>query len=315
MPLAPDPTLLFVDDAFPAEPFARALAGRAAVRVDGSAGPWPSDPSVVAVVTGARTVRAADVEALPGLELVLTCSIGTDHLEVDALAARGLAVCHTPTYCTEEVADHALSGVLALWRGLPGLADDVRAGGWHWGATGMLRRFDHSCLGIIGLGRIGRSLARKAAALGIEVVAVDPALPAELVPPGVEVVTLEELVARADAISLHAPPTPGDAPLLTADVIAAMRPRAVLVNTARAALVDLDALDEALDEGRLAGALFDVWEQEPPRRDDPRWQRPGMVLTPHAGWASDAADAAYQEEGLTVLRALLAGAPLPGRVA
>ncbi len=310
-----EPTILFVDDAFPAEPFAEALAGRARVRVDPARGPWPADPSVVAVVTGARPVRAGDVAALPGLELVLTCSIGTDHLEVAALAARGLAVCHTPTYCTEEVADHALAGVLALWRGLPGLADDVREGGWHWGATGMLRRFDHSCLGVVGLGRIGRSLARKAVALGVEVLAVDPALPAELVPDGVAMVGLDELLARADAVSLHAPPTPGDAPLLDAAAIAAMKDRAVLVNTARAGLVDLDALSDALATGRLAGALFDVWEQEPPSSEDPRWRQPGMVLTPHAGWASAAADVAYREEGIAVLRALLDGEPLPTRVA
>ncbi|WP_320669527.1 NAD(P)-dependent oxidoreductase [Patulibacter defluvii] len=309
------PTVLFVDDAFPSEPFAAALSGRALTRVDAAPGPWSADPSVRAVVTGAQPVRAADVARLPGLELVLTCSIGTDHLDVPGLAARGLAVCHTPTYCTDEVADHALAGVLALLRGFPGLAADVRAGGWDWAATGMLRRFDHSCLGLVGLGRIGRSVAVKAVALGMEVIAVDPAIPAELVPPGVALVPLAELLARADAISLHAPPTPGDRPLLDAAAFAAMRPRTVLVNTARTALVDLDAMTAALDDGRLAGAMFDVWESEPPRADDRRWQRPELLLTPHAGWASDAADAAYVEEGLSALRAVLDGAEPPNRIA
>ncbi len=309
------PTVLFVDDAFPAETFAAALAGRANVRVDASSGPWPADSSVRAVVTGIEPVRASDVEQLDALELVLTCSIGTDHLDVPGLAARGLAVGHTPTYCTHEVADHALAGVLALLRGFPGLAADVRSGGWDWNATGMLRRFDHSCLGIVGLGRIGRSLATKGVALGMDVIAVDPAIPADLVPDGVTLVSFAELLERADAISLHAPPTPGDRPLLDAAAFSAMRPRAVLVNTARAALVDLDAMIAALDSGQLAGVMLDVWETEPPRADDPRWQRPDVLLTPHAGWASDAADVAYVEQGLAALRAALDGSTIPNRVA
>ncbi len=94
-----------------------------------------------------------------------------------------------------------------------------------------------------------------------------------------------------------------------------MRPRTVLVNTARTALVDLDAMTAALDSGRLSAAMFDVWESEPPRADDPRWQRPELLLTPHAGWASDAADAAYIAEGIAALRAVLDGTAVPNRVA
>ncbi|MGE4428031.1 MAG: NAD(P)-dependent oxidoreductase [Solirubrobacteraceae bacterium] len=314
MPQIDLPTLLFVDDAFPAEPFARALAGRVQTRVDGAPGPWSPDPGVIAVVTGASPVRASDVEGLTALRLVLTCSIGVDHLDIAGLASRGLAVCHTPTYCTHEVADHALASVLAGWRALPALDADVRAGGWHWGAAGMLRRFDHSCLGVIGLGRLGRSLAVKAVALGVEVLAYDPGLTPEQAPDGVRLVALEELLSRADAVSLHAPPSPRSEPLLGAEALALMRSDAVLVNTARAALVDLDAMTAALNDGRLGSAFFDVWEVEPPRADDPRRHARNLVITPHAGWASDAADAAYQEEGLSVLRALLDGRDLPGQV-
>jgi D-3-phosphoglycerate dehydrogenase len=303
------PVVLFVDRGLPPEPFASAFDGRlrccADVDVDVDLG-IDDDVNadmrerVVAVVTGATPVGVEDVVAYPNLRLVLTCSIGTDHLDVAGLSARGLAVRNTPTYCTEEVADHALACVLAGWRGLWRLDRAVRAGAWE--PATMLRRFDAQRLGIVGLGRIGRALARRAGALGIEVVGHDPYVSA---PDGVTHLPLAELLATSDAVSLHLPATAGFSPLLGAGELALMKPDAVLVNLARAALVDIDAMVGALRAGRLGGAAWDVWPQEPPASGDARLDAPGLIVTPHVGWSSPQADVAYVAEAIEVLRSVL----------
>ena len=152
---------------------------------------------------GGQAVGAAEIAPFPALRMVLTCSTGVDHLDLPMLRERGLVVSNTPTYCSDEVAEHALACVLAGWRGLWRLGEAVRGG--RWDTFTMLRRADHSRLGIIGLGRIGARLARRAQALGIEVVGHDPVASP---PDGVAMLALEELLATSDAVSLHAPGGP-----------------------------------------------------------------------------------------------------------
>ncbi len=295
------PVVLFIDRGFAIEPFARAFDGRLLCCQRGGGVEDGARERVVAVVTGAVPVGVADVVDYPNLRLVLTCSIGTDHLEVAGLSARGLAVRNTPTYCTEEVADHALACVLAGWRGLWRLGDAVQAGEWE--PATMLRRVDAQRLGIVGLGRIGRALARRAAALGIEVVGHDPY--ASAFPEEVQALPLAELLSSSDAVSLHTPGTADAPPLLGTAELALMKPDAILVNLARAALVDVDAMVDALRAGRLGGAACDVWPQEPPAAGDPRLDVPGLLVTPHVGWSSPQAERAYVEEAIGVLRSVL----------
>ena len=280
------------------QPFAQSLSGEldCRERID------PHERElVVALVTGAEPIGAEQVAPFPNLRMVLTCSIGVDHLDVTELGRRGLTVANTPSYCTEEVADHALACLLAGWRGLWRLGEDVRAGRWEPGT--QLRRFDAQRLGIVGLGRIGAALARRALALGIEVVGFDPAVVTP--PPGVVAVRFEELLASSDAVSLHVPGTPGAPPLLGRRELSLMRPGALLLNLARASLVELDAVVEALTRGALSGAAFDVWPSEPPAADDPRLDTPGLLVTPHVGWSSPQADDAYRVEAIQALRAML----------
>jgi D-3-phosphoglycerate dehydrogenase len=290
---------VFIDRGFPVEPFAQPLSGTLDCRERVSEG---EKERVVALVTGAEPIGAEEVAPFPNLRIVLTCSIGVDHLDVAELRRRGLTVANTPSYCTEEVADHALACLLAGWRGLWRLGEDVRTGRWEPGTR--LRRFDAQRLGIVGLGRIGAALARRALVLGIEVVAFDPAVATP--PPGVTLVGFEELLTTSDAVSLHLPGRSGAPPLLGRRELSLMRPDALLLNLARASIVDLDAVVEALESGALAGAAFDVWPTEPPTPDDPRLHTPGLLVTPHVGWSSEQAEEAYRAEAIEALRAALA---------
>lgn len=284
-------------------PFAVALAGELDCRYRIEAG---EADRVVALVTASEPVGARELAPYAGVRAVVTCSTGTDHLDVAELTRRRVAVANTPTYCSDEVADHALACVLAGWRGLWTLGADVRAGAWE--PETMLRRFDAQRLGIVGLGRIGMRLARRARALGIDVVGCDPVAAAGGVD-DVPRVSLDELLSTSDAVSLHMPGTAGAPPLLGAPEIARMKHGALLVNLARASLVDIDAVVAALRAGALGGAAFDVWTAEPPPADDPRLQTRGLLLTPHVGWSSPQADEAWRDEAIDALRSALTAQP------
>ncbi len=292
------PIVLYVDQGFDVTPIASALEGDLDARLAPAADPAEA-PDVVAIVTGVVPIGVDDVEPYPALRSVVTCSIGTDHIDVDALAARGIEVRNTPTYCTDEVADHALTCVLAGLRGLVALDAAVRAGNWDFAAAGLLRRIDSSCLGIVGYGRIGRSLAAKAAALGMTVLAYDPYVEDA---PGAELVELDDLLDRADAVSLHMPGTPGMAAVLGAAELDRLPAHAILVNHSRPALVDLDAMLARLRDGRLGGAFWDVWPQEPADPADARLATPGLIVSPHAAWYSAEAEAANYAEAVAALR-------------
>jgi D-3-phosphoglycerate dehydrogenase len=211
-----------------------------------------------------------------------------------------------PDYCVEEVADHALALVLALLRGVVVLDREVRAGGWDWRAAGELRRIRGTRLGVVGLGRTGRELARKAAALGFEVWGADPALTdEEIAAAGAFPAPLPELLAACHAVSLHVALTPETEGLLGPEELALMPDGAVLVDTARPQLVDLEALRLELESGRLGGAALDVIPVEPPTAAHPAPAWPRLIVTPHVAWYSAEADeACHTRPVLSVLDVL-----------
>jgi D-3-phosphoglycerate dehydrogenase len=214
------------------------------------------------------------------------------------------------------VADHTIAAVLSLLRGLHRFDRAVQHREWNIASGGPIRRISGTKLGIVGLGRIGRGVAERARALGIEVIGSHPDQSAEQIAAlGVRPASLEELLAEADVVSLHAPSAPHAPPLLGPEQLALMRPQALLVNTARAALVDLDALAERLNRGRLAGAHFDVWATEPPDWDDPRLHARNLFLSPHAAWVSPDAESALWREAARAITAVLAGQDPPHRLA
>jgi len=229
-------------------------------------------------------ITRAVLVALPRCRVVVRYGVGTDTVDVDAATDLGVAVCNVPDYGVEEVSDHALALLLALGRGIVTLDRAVRGGDWSLATAPGVRRLRGRVLGLVGLGRIGRAVARKALALGLEVVAHDPAAVPPV--PGVAQVGFDELLARSDFVSLHAPLLPATRHLFDDAAFRRMKPGAFLINTARGGLVDTDALTRALAEGRLAGAGIDVLEREPIAPGHALLEQPNCLLTPHAGWFS-----------------------------
>jgi len=265
--------------------------------------------TAVALIVGpGNPVPARVFDEAPGLRIVATCSVGIDHIDLAAAERAGVWVTNVPDYCVEEMADHALALLLALLRGVVVLDRDVRAGRWDHAAAGPLRRIRGTRLGIVGCGRIGRALAERALALGIEVWGYDPLLEAErLRSVGIRPADLPELLRSCEVFSLHAPLTPTTERMIGKEELSMVPRGSVLVDTARAELVDPAALFEALDSGRLAGAAFDVLWVEPPGPEAPAPSHPRLIVTPHAGWYSPEAEEEVYRRAITAVRDVLEG--------
>ena len=228
-------------------------------------------------------IDEAVMAALPELRVIGRYGVGLDNIDLPAAARRGIRVLNVPDYCTGEVADHALGLILALTRGIVALDRGIAAGSWDFRLGGELRRAATIQLGIVGFGRIGQALARRAQALGYRIVATDPRCPAT---DAVPIVELDELLSTSDVVSIHSWLDETTRHLLDARAFALMKPGAFLVNTARGGLVDQAALTDALRSGHLGGAALDVLEREPSPADDPLLALPNVILTPHAAFYS-----------------------------
>jgi len=246
-------------------------------------------------------VDAALLDACPRLRVIANYAVGTDNVDLAECRRRGVAVGCTPDVLTDATADLALALILAVARRLPEAARAVRDGEWRtWEATRWLgaglagRR-----LLVVGPGRIGRAVARRAEGFGMTVAFAGRG---------------DDLVARlreADVVSLHAPLTHATRGLIDAAALAALPPGALLVNTARGALIDQDALLDALRSGRLAGAGLDVTDPEPLPAGHPLLDEPNVLVLPHVGSATHEAREAMTRLCVENLRAGLAGEPLP----
>jgi D-3-phosphoglycerate dehydrogenase len=225
------------------------------------------------------------LDALPRVRAVVRYGVGVDTVDLEAATARGVVVSNIPDYCMEEVSDHALALALACWRRIAFYDRRIRAGVWSATEVTSMLRLHGRVMGVVGLGRIGATLARKAAGVGMTVWGYDAYLP-EL-PAGVRRVGLEELLAGADIVSIHTPLTAETRHLIDEKALRRMKPTAFLVNTARGAVVDTAALTRALREGWIAGAGIDTLEQEPPSREMELLSLPNVTLAPHAAWYSE----------------------------
>lgn len=239
------------------------------------------------------------IESLPELKLIALMSMGFDYVDVDAATEHGVWVSNVPGAATEEVATHALAILLASVRQLAFYTASANPSDWNNRALTAPPRLSETTLGIVGLGKIGRELARLAKPLFGEIVGYDPMLPdtpemrADLEALGVHRTSLEEVRASAHVLSLHLPLTPQTERMIDAEFIAAMPQGSVLVNVSRGALVDHLALAAALDSGHLSGAALDVLEQEPPAAAHPMLGREDVVLTPHIAYFSARTEIEY----------------------
>jgi glyoxylate reductase len=249
------------------------------------------------------TVDAALLDAAPGLRAIANMAVGTDNVDVEAAAARGIAVGNTPGVLTDATADLAFALLLALARRIVPGAAMVRAGDWRtWEpARDLGADLAGATLGIVGWGRIGQAVARRAEGFGLEVIhsSRSSGMPQE------------QLLERSDFVSLHCPLTPETRHLIGPRALARMKPSALLVNTARGGVVDQDALRSALHDGAIAGAALDVTDPEPLPADHPLLDAPNLLVVPHVGSATVRTRAKMADMAVDNLLAALDGRPMP----
>jgi phosphoglycerate dehydrogenase-like enzyme len=250
-------------------------------------------------VRSQHQVTARTVELMQRCRIVVQAGVGYNHIDLAACAARGIPVCNTPDYGTMEVADHAVALVLALARGIPAYDAGLRrVGGWDARRLPDIRRLRDLRLGVLGLGRIGLAAARRLATFGFEMGFYDPHQP-----PGFELAvgfkrfaSLGELLDRSDVLTIHAPLTAETEGMIDAEALARLPKGAILVNTARGPIVNLDAVAGALRVGHLGAAGLDVLPVEPPDYEHPLlaawragedWLENRLLVTPHAAFYSD----------------------------
>jgi len=245
-------------------------------------------------------IDAALIESCPDLRVISNYAVGSDNVDLEAAAARGIPVGITPDVLTEATADLAFAGLLAAARRLPEALAAVREGRWQtWEPDWLLGHDVHGAtLGIVGYGRIGRAVARRAEGFAMRILAT-PRVP------------LDELLAQSDTVTLHVPLTSETRHLIDADALARMKPTAILVNTARGGVVDQQALARALHRGEIAGASLDVTDPEPLPSDHPLLEAPNLLVLPHIGSATHTARERMADLAVDNLLAGLADAPLP----
>jgi len=259
-----------------------------------------------AVLNGMVPLTRRVLESLPRTVVIARYGVGVDNVDLEAATDAGIAVVYVPDYCVEEVSNQALALLLGWARQVTRSDALLRAGKWGWEYAAQMQSVHQQRLGIVGAGRIGLALARKARALQMEVVAHDPQVPAAaLEAQGIRALGLDELLAQSDYVSVHTPLLASTRHLIGAAQLARMKPTAFLINTARGAVIDEQALIEALRAGRIAGAGLDVFEQEPLPADSPLRSLPNTILTPHVGAQSPLATQRMRRQvGEEVLRAL-----------
>ena len=272
-------------------------------------------PEADAILTCWDLVTEKVIDAAPNCRIITRYGVGLDNIAIDHATRLGIPVTYSPTYCLDEVAEHAIGLFFALGRRIAQFDRTLRGGAYPGVPFKGMRRMAGRTLGLLGYGNIARALAQRARALGLRVIAHDPhlkAFPDDGPGNSTEAVALEALLTRSDMVSLHMPLTGETGGMVNADFLARMKPGAFLVNTAGGALVVLDDLYAALEQGAsgkgpLAGAALDVYPQEPPDLAHPIFAHPHFIATPHAAFYSEESVENLQRLAAGQVRALLSG--------
>jgi len=309
------PVVLIADKL--AESTVAALGDAVEVRwVDG-----PDRPKLLAAVAdadallvrSATTVDAEVIAAAPNLKIVARAGVGLDNVDVDAATAAGVLVVNAPTSNVHSAAEHALALMLAAARQIPAADATLREHTWKRSTFNGTEIFGKT-VGVVGLGRIGQLVAQRLAAFGTHVIAYDPYVPpARAAQLGIELLSLDELLPRADFISVHLPKTPETAGLIGKEALAKTKPGVIIVNAARGGLIDEAALAEAIKRGHVRGAGLDVFSTEP-CTDSPLFEFPEVVVTPHLGASTAEAQDRAGTDVAESVKLALAGEFVPDAV-
>ena len=261
------------------------------------------------ILTCYINITAKVIESAANLKGIVKYGVGTDSIDIAAASRRGVMVVNCPDYGTETVADHAFALLIALARRIPELDRAMRERAWIWPAPEWFGvDLAGKTLGLVGLGRIGRAMARRARGFGMTLLAADPYVDRRAaLDSGVAPVGLDELLSRADFISIHCVLTPETKGLIGEQAFKRMKKTAYLIDVSRGAIVDEEALFEALDANRIAGCAFDVFADEPLRADYPLFGRDNVILTPHLAWYTKEAFERCERDALAGIRDILEG--------
>ncbi|MFO1022429.1 MAG: C-terminal binding protein [Planctomycetales bacterium] len=281
--------VLLTDRAWPDDRLERDILEQAGFEVVSA-----DDHSEAALIELARDVHAigvnwapvttAVIAAAPQCRVITRFGIGLDNIDVAEATRRKIPVTNVPDYCVSEVSDHTLALILAAVRNVGFFHTRTKQGVYNLAEGPPMRRLSELTLGIVGCGKIGKEVARKASAFGFRVQACSRS--GKISDAGIAAVDLETLLQTSDVITLHLPLTSDTKHMINRETLARMKPGAILVNTSRGGLIDHEALAETLAANRLGGVTLDVFEPEPPHLDSPLFEHPRVILTPHAAFVS-----------------------------
>ena len=245
------------------------------------------DASAICVI--ARPIPKKLIESAKKCEIIMTLSVGYDCVDIEAATAEGIPVSNSPTYCSDDVANHAMTLILAVSRKLHKIIPEINKSNWDYKYTKPIFNYRGKKLGVIGLGKIGRKIVPKAKGFGMDVIAFDPYIADDIFELlGVErKYELNDLLDAADYITVHAPLTPETRNMIGEKELSRMKGTAFIVNTARGPIINQNALVNALNSESIAGAGIDVLEKEPLTPDNPLLSAKNILLTPHIAWYSE----------------------------
>ena len=284
--------ILITDYAWPSiEPERQVLAEIGAELIAAETGDeaelLPLAPMMDGILTCWQPVRSLVIAAAEKCQIIGRCGIGLDNIDVEAATEHGIVVTNVPDYCIDEVSDHAMGLLLACSRKISRFNRAARAGIWEQNIGPSMYRLRGKTLGVVGFGRIARSIIPKAKAFGLTVNICSPRTdPALIQQHGAQKVAFSELLATSDFITIHTPLTPETRYMFSYAEFRAMKPTAYLINTARGGIVDTAALTTALRNGEIAGAGLDVLETEPPAENEELLTLENAIVTPHAAFIS-----------------------------
>ncbi len=263
------------------------------------------------VITSYGVFNEQVFAALPRLKVVSRTGIGYDTIDVEAATRNNTAVCVVPGYGTEVVSDHAITLVLGCLRRINEVDADMRAGVWDYTCRRPFGQVHGRTFGVVGMGEIGRAVARKASGLGFNIVCYSRSLvPGRRTPEGYDILSFEEVLRQSDVVSFHTALTPDTHHLLNEHNLTLMKPDAVVVNTSRGAVIDTIALAKALEEDRLWAAGIDVFEEEPIDFNHPLLKAPHTLFSPHvAYWSEESGEELHCRSMQAALDVVLGNTP------